>query len=171
MRRIQQGHADSPLTPEGQEMAKKLGENLQDRGIKKIYSSDLGRCMETSSIVNKYLHVSITPTQALREQNLGDFNGKPMDLLKKAIDVNDPDAIPPNGESLRQVQQRVLRFIKSLHDRNPALIVTHNGCFQGILSEVQNVDITSPMCATTPLTIGVFEVENRKIKLVQLLAV
>lgn len=57
---LTQGHGDSLLTQQGVEIAKKLGESLEDKNIQKIYSSDLGRCIQTSKIINKFLNVKIS---------------------------------------------------------------------------------------------------------------
>lgn len=48
---ITQGWGDSPLTPQGIEAAEKLGNFLKDKFISIIYTSDLGRCVETSEII------------------------------------------------------------------------------------------------------------------------
>jgi len=45
---INQGWSDSPLVPQGIEMAERLAGFFKDRSIAVIYSSDLGRCVETS---------------------------------------------------------------------------------------------------------------------------
>ena len=63
--KITQGWADSHLVPEGIEMAEKLGEFLKDESISGIFSSDLGRCVQTSKIINKQLGVKIKKIRRL----------------------------------------------------------------------------------------------------------
>ena len=52
IQQITQGHKDSPLTNKGKKQAEALGKRLKNKDISKIYSSDLGRCMQTSKIIN-----------------------------------------------------------------------------------------------------------------------
>lgn len=77
---ILQGHKDSPSTIKGINNAEKLGKILRDKKIEIIYSSDLGRCVQTAEIINRWLKVKIIKTKELRERNFGDLNGS---LLNK----------------------------------------------------------------------------------------
>jgi len=67
----QQGHMDSPLTDRGTQQANALANGLINRGIEFIYSSDLGRAMETAKIINTSLDLSIQTDKRLRERHLG----------------------------------------------------------------------------------------------------
>lgn len=169
VKRITQGWADSPLVSQGIEMAEKLGEFLKDKSILKIYTSDLGRCVQTSKIINKRLNVETVKVSDLREQNLGNFNGVHKDIIKKEFDENDHSAIPLNGESFLQMKERVLNYIKNNLPigKNNILVVTHTGCFQSILSDSLNEDVDSEKCHTTPLTVGSFELKNNNIKFIE----
>ena len=164
---ITKGWADSPLTPAGIEAAEKLGDFFQDKDIPVIYSSDLGRCLETSRLINKKLNVKIIKAPELREQNFGVFNNTR--ITKKEFDSSDHSAIPPKGESLVQLKERVLNYITTRlpKDKDKILAVTHYGCFQSLLSEALGVSLDSEKCQTTPLTAGQFELENNRIKLIE----
>ena len=109
---LTQGHKDSPLTKQGIKTAEKLGKLLEKRNISKIYSSDLGRCIQTSEIINKSLNVYISPKRELRERNHGDYNGKSSKLISQTFNMSNPNLILPNGESFNQMKVRVLNFIK-----------------------------------------------------------
>lgn len=167
VKKISQGHSDSKLIPEGIEMAHKLGKKLRNKNIGKILTSDLGRCVQTSNIINEYLQVPIIKSKELREQNLGKYNGKPKLEIKKEFDENDYKAIPKDGESLLQVKDRIIKFIQSLSTKEVILIVTHTGCFQSILSEAYGVSLDNPKCRTTPLTIAKFSI-GKKIRLLSI---
>ena len=54
---ITQGWADSPLVSQGIKTVERLGNFLRDKSISKIFSSSLGRCIQTSKIINKKLNV------------------------------------------------------------------------------------------------------------------
>lgn len=169
---ITQGWADSPLTPQGIEMANKLGEFLKDKNITKIFSSDLGRCIQTSEIISKHLGIGIAPASELREQNFGKFNGASQDIIKKEFNKDDCSAVPPGGESFYQMKKRVLNYIKNKLPKNKddiLLLVTHEGCFRGMLSDVLNTDPDSNKCEITSLSIGLFETINSNIKLIEII--
>ncbi len=80
-----QGHLDSSLTEFGVETAHRVGEKIAGRGVTVIVSSDLGRCKQTSAIINEYLHVPIEYTDTLREQDFGIFNGEQKQIVNHSI--------------------------------------------------------------------------------------
>jgi probable phosphoglycerate mutase len=164
---ITQGHDDSPLTEKGINTAKKLGQLLKNRKIFKIYSSDLGRCIQTSRIINKFLNVDIYPQKELRERNHGDFNGKSAKLISQTFDMSNPDLILPNGESFNQMKKRVLLFIQNLNESKPVLIVTHEGCLRAVLSEVLDVIFYSQDCDTKSNEIIILNKDKQKIDLLK----
>ena len=133
-KKIVQGHKDSKLTKNGILIANSLGQKLKNKNISKILSSDLGRCMQTSKIINKYLKLKIIKTKELREMNYGDFNGKTSELIKKNFNLKNLNIVLPNGESFNQMKKRVIKFIKSLDRTTNILIVTHEGCLRAIIS-------------------------------------
>lgn len=163
---ITQGWGDSPLTPQGIEGAEKLSNFLKNKSISIIYSSDLGRCVQTSEIINKVLNVQIIEEPQLREQNFGKFNNAR--IIKEDFDASDHSAVPPGGESFLRMKERVLNYTKTELPRSKykILIVTHDGCFCAILSDALNLDLDSLECTTTALTIGLFDLENKDIKFI-----
>lgn len=166
VKKIDQGWGDSPLVPEGIVMAEKLGDFLKNEFISIIYSSDLGRCVQTSEIINKKLNLKIIKEPGLREQNFGKFNN--VRIIKEEFDASDHSAVPPGGESFIQMKARVLNYIKAKlpRDKDKILIVTHDGCFRAIISDALGVDLDSPECETAELTVGLFDLENNKIKFI-----
>lgn len=160
---ITQGRKDSPLTQAGKKIAEKLGKKLKNKNIAKIYSSDLGRCIETSKIINKLLKVKIIPSPELREINYGIFNGKPEKDIKKVFEFKNADTAPPGGESFNQVKRRLLSFLKSPNlkkEKGPILIVTHDGCLKAILSYCYKVKFTSQKCSKPENFIGLMEIKT-----------
>ncbi|WP_243522669.1 histidine phosphatase family protein [Bacillus pseudomycoides] len=83
-----QGWADSPLVEKGIEIAKGLGNGLQDVSFVDAYSSDSGRAIETASLVLKYsgqLHLKLEQRKDLRELNFGIFEGDKIENMWEAI--------------------------------------------------------------------------------------
>ncbi len=170
IKRITQGWADSPLIPESMKLAEEHGKNLKNKQINKIYTSDLGRCVQTSNIINELLKVEIIKTKELREQNLGIYNGVHKDIIKKYFDEHDHQAKPPEGESFKEMKTRVLNFIKQLEQENKEetiLIVTHTGCLEGIMQEALKEPLNSKECKTKPENIYLFEIKEGMIKILK----
>lgn len=138
---ILQGHKDSSLTPDGEDEAKKLGELLKIKNIEIIYSSDLGRCIQTAEIINSFINKEIVKVLELRERNFGDLNGRPNSEVREILNLSDPNQLAPNGESFNQMRMRVLKFVQSLSAKNfkNILLVTHEGVTRAILSDYRVV--------------------------------
>lgn len=165
-KRILQGHKDSPLTLKGINTAKRKGKALSRKGIEIIYSSDLGRCVQTSEIINQWLRVKLIKTPKLRERNFGDLNGQPGKKVKEKLDLSDPNEKAPNGESFNQLKKRIITFIQSLTNKKfrKILLVTHEGPVRAILSEYYQTDFYSKKCDNSKTAIYKLKVLNNRIK-------
>jgi broad specificity phosphatase PhoE len=132
-----QGQAEGPvLTAKGRREAARVAESLGDVTITAIHTSDLERAYETATIVGRALGLALEITPALRERNFGTAQGRPLSELDTAAcgiegdRVVDAEARPPQGESLRELYERVGDFISQLEQRAPdgdVLVVTHGG--------------------------------------------
>ncbi|PFO78888.1 histidine phosphatase family protein [Bacillus cereus] len=83
-----QGWADSPLVEKGVEIAKGLGNGLQDIPFVDAYSSDSGRAIETAHLVLKYSGQSklqLEQRKGLRELNFGIFEGDMIENMWETI--------------------------------------------------------------------------------------
>lgn len=144
-----QGQIDSPLTDEGQNTAKALGERLQSLSFELVYVSDLGRALQTAFWICKRLNIlnKIQLEPALREVDFGDVAGmSTVDAVKKYPGImSDTNFAPPHGESLGQLQQRVVTWLLSLpsqEDKN-VLLVTHNTLINSLKSYIDRIDFGS----------------------------
>lgn len=126
---------DWELTELGIKQAENVGSILSreiDYGNYVMYSSDLKRAYQTAQAMNKFLHLSPIVTEAIREVNAGDGNGKPVgwyDANKRpSPDGYDPDYKPfPNAESDRDLWERLYPFYKALlnSEHQKIIIVSH----------------------------------------------
>jgi|SRR3989344_2903262 len=134
---ILQGHKDSNLTKKGKLSAESKGESLINKKIQIIYSSDLGRCLSTANIINKYTKVKIIKTSKLREMNFGEFNGKQNEIFLKEFDLRNIYKKTPNGESFSDFRKRIIEFLKFLNKKKykKVLLITHNGVAKVILNK------------------------------------
>ena len=157
-----QGHKNSPLTEKGEEMARKIGAWFRDKDVQIIYTSDLGRCVQTSEIVNDFLKVDLVAAPELRERDFGDLNGRKNEEVGKALDLSSPDEIAPSGESFNQMKERVLSFIRNLQPKSfgTILLVLHEGGTRAILSEHSGENFDSHICSTPKGFVYRMELEN-----------
>jgi broad specificity phosphatase PhoE len=110
---IASGWHDSPLSARGRILAGELGERRRADGIQAVFSSDLGRAMETTRIAFENSSIPILYDWRLRECDYGDGNGTPAAELHR----HRPrylDTPYPGGESWRQAVRRVSRFLDDL---------------------------------------------------------
>ncbi|MGL5751672.1 MAG: histidine phosphatase family protein [Paraclostridium sp.] len=131
-----QGHGNSDLTAKGIEQAQELAESIVNYPIDYIYSSDLGRAVETADILGEKLNINVQKTEALREMGFGEWEGLLIDEIKSVYaDVyntwrNEPHLVQiPGGETLHLIKDRVDSFIKDINekcDNKHILLVTHS---------------------------------------------
>jgi broad specificity phosphatase PhoE len=132
-----QGWIDTPLTAEGVQNAKSAAAKLRGLQIDSIISSDLGRAFVTAYLVVRELgiDIEIERSSELREVNYGDLAGKPYSAYPNLTPQENATFVSPNGESLVQMQQRVLGYIQQLTTHNPngtILLVAHDGTINAI---------------------------------------
>ena len=139
-KKLIQGHEDVRLNTDGQSSAKDLAKEFKNIKFDKIYSSDLLRAKETAEIIALEHKLAIETTQALRERNFGNFEGKPhslfneMDKLLDSLDDKTRYSYKFNSnlamESDEEVMTRFLRFLKEIAVSHPGkiiLVATHAG--------------------------------------------
>lgn len=165
-KKIVQGHRDSPLTIKGLNNAKKLGKFLCDKNIEIIYSSDLGRCIQTGEIINQWLKVKLFKTKKLRERNFGKLNGHPNKEVSEKLNLQDADEKAPDGESFNELKERVISFIKKLFPKKfkKILLVIHDGTARAILSEYYKVNFNSKKCNTSTNKIYKIKIYGKSFK-------
>jgi 2,3-bisphosphoglycerate-dependent phosphoglycerate mutase len=150
----QQGHLDSPLTASGLQQARALAEGLADRGIDILYSSDLGRAMQTARIIAERLGLPVNADSRLRERHLGIMQG--MTKLEfrdtypqewTAFESGDPDYVLPDGESANQRHERCVACgieLTGRHRGRRILIVAHGGVLNSFFNHALCIPLTEP---------------------------
>jgi broad specificity phosphatase PhoE len=130
-----QGHAESDLSAKGRAQAQALGEQLRERGLAAIYSSDLRRARDTAGIVGSELGLPVRVEQALREVDVGEWSG----LTTDEIEARYPEGVArrrsggtgwEQGESVDAMSARIAAALIELavaHDGETVLVVTHGG--------------------------------------------
>lgn len=149
-----QGHQDSPLTPRGIAQAEAAAEYLRSHAPTALYSSDLPRTLQTADPIARATGLAIVPEPALRERNLGIFEG----LTREEIEARyaddlaryaarDPEYVVPNGESLRQLHQRGLDVMERLarrHVGERVAVVSHGALLTTFLRHLNGIPLHLP---------------------------
>ncbi|MCE5172265.1 histidine phosphatase family protein [Paenibacillus profundus] len=136
--RAQQGltlnDPDTPLTREGVQQAKLLGEFLQRQGVgstDNLLSSPYRRACETANIIAEKLQLSVSINDKLKELNLGNVSRNEdigAILAELRVHFEHPEKKFPQGESNHEVQQRVSELVDQLlrgGEQQTHLLVTH----------------------------------------------
>lgn len=147
-----QGHVDTALNAHGLRQAQRLGARFVGvTSIAALYCSDLWRARQTAQPVADALGMPVLIESALRERDFGRCEGLtyaeiserfPDDAM--AMKRRDADHVPPDGESRRQHQQRVVACVERLartHAGASILAVTHGGVLDVVYRRARGLDM------------------------------
>jgi broad specificity phosphatase PhoE len=148
-----QGHLAVPLSPEGLEQSRAVGEWLARQPVRfaAIYASDLLRAMQTAQAIGDSLALVPQPMAALREIHGGEWQG----LSVEDINTKYPGRLAewyekldsftlPGGESIPQVQERVFAFYKNVvrqHVGEAIIIVSHGAALSALQAAIHDWDL------------------------------
>jgi 2,3-bisphosphoglycerate-dependent phosphoglycerate mutase len=163
------GWVDVPLTEAGRQEARNAGELLAERGIQwdVAYTSVLSRANETLDIALRVLGQSppVHKDQALNERMYGDLQGLNKDETAAKFGAEQVhlwrrryDVPPPNGESLRDTQERALPYFRThiepeLRAGRNVLVVAHGNSLRAIVMALQG--LTPEQILKTEIPTGV----------------
>jgi broad specificity phosphatase PhoE len=143
------GQLDSPLTARGVEQSRLIAQRLQRIRFDVLYSSDLGRAVQTAEIVAAQCSKQILFDAGLRERHMGIFQGLTLAEMREKFPVErarfeeiGPDYVIPEGESGRQRSGRSAKVMTSIARRHAdatVMVVTHGGFLMGFLEFVLNI--------------------------------
>lgn len=153
------------LTKAGIERANALAKMLQGRSTSHVYTSPLQRAQQTAEIIASHLGVDTTTSDALREYDVGDFEGLPYhgdsawrwdayERTEAQWRQGIHRARLPGGESLSDMRSRFVPFMDDLsacHSPSEAVVVvSHGGLLRIVLPILFNA-ITTEYALTHPL--------------------
>lgn len=153
-----QGHLDSDLDASGQAQADALGRRLAAETIHHVYSSDLGRTIETTRRIVASTGHAFDLDAGLRERHLGVFQGLTgAEAQARHPDhwarfrSRDPDHDVDGGESLYAFSARVNGAAARLAARHPGatlLLVTHGGALDVMYRHATGLALDAPRTFT-----------------------
>ena len=147
-----QGKLDSSLTQTGISQTKLLSQHVknENKNYDAIFSSPLKRAFETAHIISKHLELSLNVVENLKEINLGEWEGKFIEEIKKKESeafenfISNPlKYFIPSGENPLDFQKRVVSSINNIlnSDDENILIVSHAGTINVFLCHVLNLNL------------------------------
>ena len=160
VRRIYANTGNSfPLTEMGLERVKALAERLSALNISAVYSSPLLRAVQTAEEICRLKKIDVKIAPELIEYHMGIYEGtgslpgtpgaiSDSASKKRWFEENDFDARSPGGESLRDMRDRFVPFIRSTtgnHIGEPGIVlmITHGGILTAMLPFIfENLDVT-----------------------------
>ncbi len=148
-----QGQEDVPLSAKGCLQADRLAERLAQEWIDGVYSSDLARARDTATRIAGPHGRTVLTEPRLREVLLGAWQGLAYaEVHRSYFAPSDPmppyavDNPPPGGESLRQLQVRVVRAVEEIaaaHPDQSLVVVTHGACLKVLCCAWLGVDLAA----------------------------
>ena len=170
LQRIFVGHTDSPLSDLGKRQAEVTADYVvQNFHVDAVYASDLERAFYTGKAVADRLGLPVTTVSGMREIFAGDWEtvkfdvlstqyGEPYQIWLKNIGL----AQTPNGESIAQLQERVVNSLRTIAEENEGktvVVATHatpirtfmHHCSGLPLSEMKNISWVSNASVTTAI--------------------
>ena len=158
-----QGHSDIPLNQTGQTQAA-LGQKLvSNLGTLKIYSSDLGRALETAKIMTQQDSPNIITNQLFRERNFGLIDGMDSqsvdDYFRQnphhaGIDKQGGLALAHNSETTAQLWARIRQGLQAIDQPLPQgtrpIIFAHSGVVRALRQFLGGADLPTMAEHCTP---------------------
>ncbi|EGQ8180436.1 histidine phosphatase family protein [Vibrio parahaemolyticus] len=130
-----QGHCNSSLTSKGSDQARRVGTTLKqyvENRPFRVYSSTLGRALQTSQIVCEELNYSyenLNKEPRLKEFSLGEWEQRTIPSLEHEIPnllaQNDWYLQAPNCETYESVRERLSSWLSDVAHDEDIVVVSH----------------------------------------------
>ena len=130
-----QGHSDVDLDETGREQSERLCDAMRSVGIRRVFSSDLKRCVQTATPLAQALGVPIQIRETLRERTFGILEGKHYTEIRAWFHMEsrlrkkpEHELRPEGAESLKDVWKRVAPVEREIERMNEnTILFTHGG--------------------------------------------
>ncbi|MGL4987712.1 MAG: histidine phosphatase family protein [Cetobacterium sp.] len=177
--KIFQGRSNSPLTELGISQAEKLSAHLKDINFNKVYSSPLGRAIQTTELILGDKNSEINLIDEFQEINMGKVEGIPREEFEKKYPTeyhnfwNDAVHYNPSsfeGESYEEILNRVQKGLEKLISENKdgnILVVSHGITLKALFNIINKNSIdefsNQPVPENTSTTIVEYDSDIFKI--------
>lgn len=165
------GRTDLPLSAEGREEIEALRASFAEKGIERIYTSPLTRCVQSAEILSGGV-IPVEIVDGLREIDMGLWDGLtfreireryPAEYEARGMDL--ANFRPPEGESFSDCAGRAARVFREIQAqcRGNVILVGHAGFFRTLIAGREKkalknlLDIPLPYGAVYPWTERIFD--------------
>jgi len=149
-----QGQLDVPLNDTGRRQAQAVASVLRNERYAAIYSSDLGRALQTAAPTAAVLGMEVKLEAGLRERHYGIFETHTYAEVQvkfpeeyARFDARDPDFDFRTGESLRGFYARAVGSVTAIAERHAeedVLVFTHGGVLDKLYRHITGLSISAP---------------------------
>jgi broad specificity phosphatase PhoE len=128
-----------PLTDEGEEQARRLGEALRDEPIDLCVVTEFERTRRTADLALNGRDVPRLVVPELNDIHVGEFEGGPLEVYRAWARERTPVEVPPGGESRAGVAERFARGYRIVLARaeETVLVVAHGLTLRYLLLAVE----------------------------------
>jgi broad specificity phosphatase PhoE len=137
-----------------------------------VYTSRETRALQSAEIISATLNVPMFTVDGLEERNWGNYAGLSFQEIKLRAGMDKMSFEdrytfhPPNGESWKEVEARLLKALDHILAANKdktVILVTHGGSIRTLMPTLMNIDrIESYKYDPENASISIFDYENKK---------
>lgn len=147
------GRRDEPLTENGMRQAEKTADALASFDVRTVYTSPLKRTADTAARIRDVCGAALYTDTRLIEGSFGRWEGMNREEVLRSGGNNtellarwesDASAAPPGGESLAEIQVRVMSLVEELIEDElqfPAVLVSHVGPIKALLASALDIPL------------------------------
>jgi probable phosphomutase (TIGR03848 family) len=138
------------LNDEGKRQAEALGKRLASANLQAVYSSPLERAVETAEAITAHSpDLSVIVEEGMGEVNFGEWTGKRLRQLRRkrlweVVQHFPSGARFPQGESIREMQNRVVSTLERLADAHPGgriAVVAHSDVLKAAIAHFAGIHL------------------------------
>jgi broad specificity phosphatase PhoE len=157
------------LSPGGSRQAERLAERLESSSIRALYSSPLERARETAAAIAGRLRLEVAVAKELDEIEFGAWTNRTLAELRdleewRRFNFFRSGSAIPNGETMVEVQSRMLRLLERLRGTHPdrvVALVSHGDVIKATLAHYLGVPLDLfHRIEISPASVSIVRVES-----------
>lgn len=158
------------INAQGQREADDLARRTAHLPIQAVYSSPLERAIDTANAVADCHKLPVQIVEGLIETEAGEWTGKKLSELNttdtwKAIQMSPIGVKLPGGESIDEVQKRMVAAIEEIRKKHPdgvVSIVSHADPLKSVVAHYLNLDLNQfQRIVVNPASVTVLSVDDK----------
>ena len=158
------------LTEEGKKQISSAAQAIKKFSPAVVYASKEKRAQESGRSISGVLNIPFETISGMQERNWGDFSGKTWPEVRAVLDPMTLEQrynyVPPNGESWKDCESRLIKAVKTALDKNKnktIVIISHGGCIRILMSYLLRKPLEETFKYSPPnASISVFDYKDEK---------